>query len=250
MGQSAQSNDDQDIRAYDWTGMLGGIRAAFSLPGLVMACSFMGFGALINDVGFPLLAGVATILLIWALPGQVLFVTLWQSGVAIPLIAAAVSLTAVRLLPMTIGVLAQVRLKQAARAPEFLLGHFTAVTVWVLSLTSLHDVSAARQLPWLIGLGCALMALMMLVVPTGYYLADSLPPALAAAMVFFTPAFFLLSLLSGSIWRFDYAAIALGCVLLPIARLYAADFDLLIAGVGGGTLAFICFRPRRKGLLK
>ena len=59
MGQSAQSNDDQDIRAYDWTGMLGGIRAAFSLPGLVMACSFMGFGALINDVGFPLLAGVA-----------------------------------------------------------------------------------------------------------------------------------------------------------------------------------------------
>lgn len=250
MGQAEQSNDDQDARVYDWSGMFGGIRAAFSLPGLVMACSFIGFGALIYDVGFPLLAGVATIPLIWALPGQVLFVTMWQSGVAVPLIAAAVSLTAVRLLPMTIGVLAQVRLKQAARAPEFLLGHFTAVTVWVLSLTSLHDVPAARQLPWLIGLGTALMGLMMLVVPTGYYLADILPPTLAAAMVFFTPAFFFLSLLSSAIWRFDYAAIVLGCVLLPIVRLYAPDFDLLIAGVGGGTLAFMCLRPRRKGLLK
>ena len=250
MGQTAKSKKDQDITAYDWTGMFGGIRAAFSLPGLVMACSFIGFGALIHDVGFPLLAGVATIPLIWALPGQVLFVTMWQSGVALPLIAAAVSLTAVRLLPMTIGVLAQVRLKQASRAPEFLLGHFTAVTIWVLSLTSLHDVSAQRKLPWLVGLGTALMGFMMLVVPAGYYLADSLPPALAAAMVFFTPAFFLLSLLSGAIWRFDYAAIALGCVLLPIARYYAPDFDLLIAGVGGGTLAFICLRPRRKGLLK
>ena len=250
MGQTAQSANDEDGTVYDWTGMLGGIRAAFSLPGLVMACSFIGFGALIHDVGFPLLAGVATIPLIWALPGQVFFVTMWQSGVALPLIAAAVSLTAVRLLPMTIGVLAQVRLKRAARTPEFLLGHFTAVTIWVLSVTSLHGVTAPRQLPWLVGLGAALMGLMVLVVRVGYYLADSLPPVLAAAMVFFTPAFFLLSLLSGAIWRFDYAAIALGCVLLPIARCYAPDFDLLIAGVGGGTLAFVCLRPRRKGLLK
>ncbi len=250
MGQTAQSANDEDDTVYDWTGMFGGIRAAFSLPGLVMACSFIGFGALIHDVGFPLLAGVATIPLIWALPGQVLFVTMWQSGVALPLIAAAVSLTAVRLLPMTIGVLAQVRLKRAARSAEFLLGHFTAVTIWVMSLSSLHAVSAPRQLPWLVGLGAALMGLMVLVVPAGYYLADSLPPALAAAMVFFTPAFFLLSLLSGAIWRFDYAAIVLGCILLPIARYLAPDFDLLIAGVGGGTLAFMCLRPRRKGFLK
>ncbi len=250
MGQTTQSDEEQDSAAYDWTGMLGGIRAAFSLPGLVMACSFIGFGALIHDVGFPLLAGVATIPLIWALPGQVLFVTMWQSGVALPLIAAAVSLTAVRLLPMTIGVLAQVRLKHAGRAPEFLLGHFTAVTVWVLSLTSLHDIAPARQLPWLVGLGTALTGLMILVVPTGYYLAESLPPVLAAAMVFFTPAFFLLSLLASAIWRFDFGAIALGCFLLPIAHYFAPDFDLLIAGVGGGTLAFIFLRPRRKGLLK
>ncbi len=250
MGPPSHKDSEQDATAYDWAGMAGGIRAAFSLPGLVMACSFIGFGALIHDVGFPLLAGMATTPLIWALPGQVLFVTMWQSGFALPLIAAAVSLTAVRLLPMTIGVLAQVRLKQASRVPEFLLGHFTAVTIWVLSLTSLRNVPQDRQLPWLVGLGTALMASMMLVVPLGYYLADSLPSALAAAMVFFTPAFFLLSLFAGSIWRFDYAAIVLGCVLLPIARHYAPDFDLLIAGVGGGTLAFICLRPRRKGLLK
>ena len=73
MGQTAQPDSADDSTTYDWSGMLGGIRAAFSLPGLVMACSFIGFGALINDVGFPLLAGVATVPLIWALPGQVLF---------------------------------------------------------------------------------------------------------------------------------------------------------------------------------
>ena len=250
MGQTAQTDSADDSTTYDWSGMLGGIRAAFSLPGLVMACSFIGFGALINDVGFLLLAGVATIPLIWALPGQVLFVTMWQSGVALPLIAAAVSLTAVRLLPMTIGVLAQVRLKHAARPPEFVLAHFTAVTIWVMSLTHLHDVPAPKQLPWLVGLGTVLMGMMMLVVPLGYYLAHSLPATLAAAMVFFTPAFFIISLFGGAKWRFDYAAIVFGCLLLPVARIYAPEFDLLIAGLGGGTLALVCFRPRRKGLLK
>ncbi len=135
MGRTAKTDNEQDVTTYDWTGIWGGMRAAFSLPGLVMACSFIGFGALINDIGFPLLAGVATIPLIWALPGQVLFVTMWQAGVALLLIAAAVSLTAVRLLPMMIGVLAQVGSPGASRWPEFLLAYFTAVTIWVLSLT-------------------------------------------------------------------------------------------------------------------
>ncbi len=246
-------NEQRNLQAehdtYDWSGVWGGMRAALSMPGLVMACSFIGFGALINDLGFPLLAGMATIPLIWALPGQVLFITMWQAGVALLLIAAAVSLTAVRLLPMVIGVLAQVRLPGAARWPEFLLAYFTAVTIWVLSVTHLDKVPKRQHLPWLIGLGATLMAAMCFVVPVGYHVADRLPPVLAACMVFFTPAFFLLSLLASARWRFDWAAIAAGVVLLPLARWYAPDFDLLLAGVGGGTLAFLLFRPRRKGLI-
>lgn len=215
-----------------------------------MACSFIGFGALIHDTGFPLLAGAMTSVLIWALPGQVLFVTMWQSGAALPLIAAAVSLTAVRLLPMTIGVLGKVRLANAARWPEFLLAYFCAVTLWVLSVTSLSKVPRPQQLPWLVGLGFALMWSMVVIVPVGYFLADILPPPMSAAMVFFTPSFFLISLMASAKWRFDYAAIALGCLLYPVARHLAPDFDLLLAGVGGGTLAFFAFRPRRRGLLK
>jgi predicted branched-subunit amino acid permease len=237
------------VTGYDWTGVRGGMRAAFSLPGLVMACSFIGFGALINDIGFPLVAGALTVPLIWALPGQVLFVTMWQAGLALVIIAAAVSLTAVRLLPMVIGVLAQVRIPGAPRWPEYVLAYFTAVTIWVLSVTHLDDVPKPQHLPWLVGLGSTLMALMMVVVPIGYHVSDLLPPVLTAAMVFFTPAFFLLSLMASARWRFDWAAIVIGAALLPLTRWLAPDFDLLIAGVGGGTLAFFLFRPRRRGLM-
>ena len=249
MQDRSPAASDAAVPGYDWSGMRGGMRAALSLPGLVMACSFIGFGALINDTGFPLLAGVATIPLIWALPGQVLFVTMWQAGLALVIIAAAVSLTAVRLLPMVIGVLAQVRIPGAPRWPEYLLAYFTAVTIWVLSVTHLDDLPKPQHLPWLIGLGATLMSLMVVVVPLGYYVSDLLPPVLTAAMVFFTPAFFLLSLMASARWRFDWAAIVIGAALLPLVRWLAPDFDLLIAGVGGGTLAFLLFRPRRRGLI-
>ena len=41
-----------------------------------MAASFLGFGALLRSVDFGLVPGLATIPLIWALPGQVVFVEL------------------------------------------------------------------------------------------------------------------------------------------------------------------------------
>jgi predicted branched-subunit amino acid permease len=249
MAQNTDSDETARTGPYDWSGIWGGMRAALSLPGLVMACSFIGFGALINDLGFPLASGIATIALIWALPGQVLFVTMWEAGISLLVIAAAVSLTAVRLLPMVIGVLAQVRIPGAPRWPEYLLAYFTAVTIWVLSVTHLDNVPKNQHLPWLFGLGATLMTAMCFVVPAGYYMADLLPPVLAACMVFFTPAFFLLSLMASAKWRFDWAAVAAGIVLLPLARMAAPDFDLMLAGIGGGTLAFVLLRPRRKGLI-
>jgi hypothetical protein len=56
--------------------------------------------------------------------------------------------------------------------------------------------------------------------------------------VFFTPAFFLLSLLSGLRWRLEYAALLLGAILGPITYRIAPDFDLFVAGIIGGTAAF------------
>jgi hypothetical protein len=59
MHEATRKHDRADgAGTYDWSGIWGGMRAALSLPGLVMACSFIGFGALINDLGFPLASGV------------------------------------------------------------------------------------------------------------------------------------------------------------------------------------------------
>lgn len=231
--------------SYDWTGLRQGMRAALSLPAAVMACSFMGFGAFLESVRFDLAAGLASNLLIWALPGQVVFVDMWAKGAGGVLVALAVTITAVRLLPMTVLVLSLARIPGAPRWPEFLVAHFTAITMWLMANQWIEGVPRARRLPWLLGLGMALMASMFGFTAIGFALAEWLPAKLAAALVFVTPSFFFLSLFSGARWRFDYLAIGLGALIGPPATAIVPDFDLLVAGIGGGTLAFILARPHR-----
>ena len=51
--------------AYEWQGMKDGMRAAVSLAGLVMACSFVGYGAFLHSISFGLLPGLFATLVIW-----------------------------------------------------------------------------------------------------------------------------------------------------------------------------------------
>ncbi|HEY7749765.1 MAG TPA: hypothetical protein VH933_13955 [Aestuariivirgaceae bacterium] len=94
---------------YDRRGLIGGVRAAASLAGTVMAASFCGFEALLRSLDFDLLVGLAMIPLMWALPGQVVFVDSFSKGLGLFTIALAASVTAVRLMPPTVLVLSQTR---------------------------------------------------------------------------------------------------------------------------------------------
>jgi predicted branched-subunit amino acid permease len=228
---------------YEWRGMKDGMRAAFSLAGLVMACSFVGYGAFLHSIAFGLLPGLFTTLIIWALPGQVVFADLWMKQAGLVATALAVTLTAVRLLPMTVLVLSRARLQGVRRWPEFLVAHFTAITMWVIATAGMETVGQARRIPWLLGLATVLVSSMLAMTAIGYFLAEALPPSLAATLVYFTPAFFLMSLFGSAYWRFDYWAILLGAALAPLAGALAPRFDLLIAGLVGGTIAFFLARP-------
>ncbi len=232
--------------SYDWRGFPAGARVALSTAGVVMAASFLGFGAFLRSVEFDLVIGLLTVPMIWALPGQVVLVDSIHNGLGLIATTLAVSVTAVRLMPLVILVLSRSRLPKASRIPELLVAHFIAVTLWLLSDQKLEPIAYRQRLPWILGLGCSLCAAMVLFTLAGYELALRLPPVVAAALVFITPAFFLSSLLSGARWRFDYLAIAFGVVLGPAVNHVLPEFDLFIAGFVGGTVAFILAPPAKE----
>ena len=67
----------------------------------VVFATFVGFGALARDVGLDLLQVVFVSATVFALPGQVVLVDQIGQGAALAATAFAVTLTAVRLLPLT-----------------------------------------------------------------------------------------------------------------------------------------------------
>jgi predicted branched-subunit amino acid permease len=231
---------------YDWSALPRGARAAIGVPGLVMAASFLGFGALVRSFDVGLIAGHMTTMFIWALPGQVVALDMLSSGAGLLTMALAVTLTAVRLLPMVVLVISKVRLDGARRLPLYALSHFVAVTIWRIAEDEIDQVERAQRLPWLTGLGIALMSSMLVMTTIGYYLAQSLPPLLAACLVFLTPAFFFISLFANAKFRMDYLAIAAGAVIGPVCHRYYPDLDLLAGGLIGGTLAYLATRWGRR----
>lgn len=243
---AARDANDPSSQGYDWSALPRGLAGVFCLAGGVMACSFVGFGAYLRSLDFGLPAGLLTNLLIWALPGQVVFVSSWAAGGGLLITSLAVTLTAVRLLPMSMLVLSAARLERAPRWPEFLLAHFIAVTLWIIANRKLHALERPSRVPWLIGLGLGMMAAMSCFTALGYFLADRLPHTLAATLVFFTPTFFLLSLFGGARYRLDYLAIVLGAVCGGVGGLLAPRLDLVLGGLVGGTAAYLLGRPGRR----
>ena len=74
-----------------------GARQSFLGPAWLVGFGLAGIGGLAKMAGFSLESAVASTLLIWAGPAQVLFFGGIAAGVALPAIALSISLSSVRL---------------------------------------------------------------------------------------------------------------------------------------------------------
>src|SRR5918992_788858 len=86
-----------------------GARDALSLPAWVLGFSILGIGSLARDAGFPAGAAALSTMVMWAGPAQAIFFASVAAGASFPFIAFAVTLSSVRLLPMTVAILPLLR---------------------------------------------------------------------------------------------------------------------------------------------
>lgn len=223
-----------------------GVRRSVSVAGLVLATSSVGVGALSNDAGFTLVQTLLTTLLIWALPGQVIFITMVVSGAGLLATALAVTLSAVRLLPMVTSILPIIRTHETPRYVQIIIAHMTAATLWLEALRLAEEYPREQRAHFVIGLSVGLMTIILSAFTFGFLLATGLPPLFSAALIFLTPIYFLTALVMGAKARSDYASIVLGAVLGPVFTMITPELDLLFAGVIGGSLAFGVYRLERR----
>jgi len=232
---------------FDWAAFRAGLRASLCTGGVVLCGSFIGFGALINASGLTIGQGVFMTLTMWALPGQVVLVSMMDGGAGLVASAVAVTLTAVRLMPMVVVLMADVRVPDRPFWLHMLVGYFTAATVWIESRRVFPAMAREARLPFVLGISIVFVPTMGGLTVVGYLVADLLPTLLSACLVFLTPIYFLIGLLASARDRIDWLSLAFGSTLLVGFQGVLPDFAMMIAGVAGGTAAFAVARWTRAG---
>lgn len=227
--------------------LLKGIAGAFSVPALILASAFVGFAGLAKDAGLTLAETVFMVGVVWALPAKVVLIGAIIAGNSLIAAAFAVALSSVRLMPMVVSLVPELRGPKTRPWVLYLLSHFVAVTSWVLALERLPSVPRDMRTAYYAGLGATLVLVNMAVVAVVYVLAARLPPAVSAALFLLTPMYFLTSLWGSARERAGHVAMVAGLVLGPVFTILVPGLELLAAGLVGGIGAFLWHRSRPGG---
>ncbi|MQW87188.1 AzlC family ABC transporter permease [Sinorhizobium saheli] len=221
---------------------LAGARGIVSLPAIILMLSFVGFCALTVQAGIPPEQVVFMVGAVWALPAKVILVSSILSGASLATAFLAVTLSSVRLMPMVAALVPELRTPKTPTWLLLVLSHFIAITAWVFAMERVQDVPRHHRVTYFAGFGITLVATNMMLVGIVYHVVAEFPPIIAGCLFFLTPVYFLASIWHSARHPVVYLALATGLVSGPLFYWIAPEFDILLAGVVGGTLAWLAER--------
>ena len=231
---------------YDWSWFRRGVFSFGTLPSLVLTSAFVGFGGLARDAGISLGQLVFMIPTVWALPSHLILVAGIASDASLFAIALAVSLASLRMLPMAIALVPEVRVEGTKRWHLLAASNLVAITAWVNLMQRSDKIPRRGRLPYFLGFGLAVMSMSTLAAGLVHQLAGAFPPYVMAFLTFLTPLYFATSMWNASRLSVERLALVLGFWFLPAARYFTPELSILVAGIGGGALAFLIYLARRQ----
>jgi predicted branched-subunit amino acid permease len=219
-----------------------GVRESFGVPGGVLAASYVGFGALAYSSAIPVWIVIASTITIWALPGQLVMVDMWQIGAPLIAILLAVMVTNARFLPMAVTLMPVIRDHNHRPWVYYAAAQCIAMSSWIICMRRGPEMPAPERITYLCGLAAGFIAIGVVGGVVGYYIAGSIPQVMQIGMVFLAPVYFFVFLIVEVRTRLVAIALACGGIAGPLLYLMTPQWSVLLAGFIGGTLAFALHR--------
>lgn len=219
-----------------------GMKGIFSLPALILMTSFVGFSAFALESGVPRGEAIFMTISIWALPAKMILIGSMLSGANLAACFLAVTLSSIRMMPMVASIVPDMK---TSRTPTWVLlfvSHFVAITAWVFATQNLDKVPREARVVWFAGFGMTLALVNTLIVGVFYGIVAAFPPLVAGVLFFLTPVYFVASIWASARHSVVKVAFVVGVIGGPLFALIEPEFDILYAGIGGGTFAYLLDR--------
>ncbi|EFL90171.1 AzlC family ABC transporter permease [Ahrensia sp. R2A130] len=223
---------------YDWSWFPRGMAKILSIPALILLSAFIGFGGLAREVGLPLEQVMFMVPLVWALPSHLLLVGGIVTGLPWPFIALTVMLAAIRMMPMVMALVPEIRAPRTKPWHLFAVSNMVAITPWVHTLAVASEIPRRGRLPYFMGFAATMMLATTSVAALVHQLAATFPPVLMAALYFLTPIYFTMATWKTTRVLAEKLALGLGFALGPLFALVVPQANILVAGFLGGAIAY------------
>lgn len=223
---------------------LRGAREVIGVPGIVLMTAMIGFASLAREAGMTFGETVFATIAIWALPSSILLAGAVATGIGLVPLALAVALASVRFMPMTMAIVPAMRRSDTPTWKLLAVGHVVAITAWVHGLSRFAEVPREHRLAFFGAFAWTIALMSTALVAIFYEVSTTLPPVLAAGLVFLTPIYFLSALWSSTRVRYDRPALLLGLAMGPVAQAYFPSVGMIGAGLVGGTIAWAVWGRR------
>ena len=182
--------------------------------------------------------------MIWALPGQLIFVEMHTLAAPLGVAILAVMLSSARFLPMTLMLMPEIRDARHRSWQYYVLAQLLSLSGWTFAVARFPRLPRAQRLAWFYGFALVLIATSALSTAVGYLGADRLPPAVQLALIFMVPMYYLLILVGAVRERIAALGLACGAVAGPLAYLVTPQWSVVLGGLAGGSVAYLLLRKR------
>ena len=225
-----------------------GILTGFGFPGIGMSAAMFGFGVFAGEAGLDLYLTVGSLIVLWSMPGMVIFVSLYTVGTPIFLLFTTILLANMRQFFLVLSgmTLMNIHSHIIPFISKLLWAHLISPTGWAELIKIKNEFQEKELLSFFRGLSLALITINTFTTIIGFKLYDILPTDIVSIPVFIMPLYITILMLR-AVELYYRVAVVSGGIIGPILYPYIGDWSIIIGGLVGGTLGLLINYLLKKG---
>jgi predicted branched-subunit amino acid permease len=208
-------------------------------PAIALTCCFIAIGVLFKNLGFNIQESIFSTMLTYALPGSLVMAESMLIGASLFNIFLAVWFVNARLYPMTVSLFPLMMHKSQPKWKYYFSCHFIAVSAWLIMRSNYKQIPKKHRIDYWIGIGSATVSASILGTYIGFSFSDYFNKDMMIGLAILNPIYFLCMMVGASKTIQITLSVALGIILGPVIYLYSPEWSILLAGVIGGTIAYL-----------